>query len=68
MRRPFYPTTPEDAQHYKWYMKDSPTGKPHGVTPKMRNMESGIGSAVNHTDTRLAPTGVSVIFASYEPQ
>ena len=67
MRTPYNPADPNQAHELKWYMKGDNDRNPHSV---FRNRKSGIyekGVPVDHSDNKLAPTGVSVIFATYEP-
>ena len=42
--------------------------KPHSVFRNRRSGNYDKGLTVVHSDNKLAPTGVSVIFASYEPR
>ena len=64
MRTPYYPQDPQQAHELKWYLKGPGDSKPHSV---FRNRQSGKydkGLPVDMSDIKLAPTGVSVIFAS----
>ena len=67
MRTPFYPQEPSQAQEIKWYMKQQGNPKPRNVVRNRRSGKWEKGCPVDKTDIRLAPTGVSVVFASYEP-
>ena len=67
MRTPYYPADPDQAFKLKWYMKGENDKRPRSV---FRNRKSGryeAGEPVDYSDNKLAPTGVSVIFATYEP-
>jgi hypothetical protein len=66
MRQPYVSDSAQEAQKLKWYMK-GPRGKLHGVPSDSRNHHCEMGVSAQYRDIRFAPTGVSVILASYEP-
>ena len=68
MRTPYYLADPNQAHELKWYMKGPGDTKPHSVFRNRKSGNSDKGLPVEVSDIKLAPTGVSVIFASYEPR
>ncbi len=67
MRTPFYSDNPIQAHEQRWYMKGPHDTKPCSVTRDYRTGKIVRGAPINHTDNRFAPTGVSVVFVTYEP-
>ncbi len=67
MRTPFYSDDPYQAREQRWYMKGPQDTKPCSVTKDHRTGRIVRGVPIDHTDNRHAPTGVSVVFVTYEP-
>ena len=67
MRTPFYPIHTMQTAEVKCYTKVHGDSKPRSVVLDKRSGKYSTGFPVDRSDTRLAPTGVSVVIASYEP-